>query len=685
MELIYLYIRKYEDILKNVEFNFSSNYIVTMKDNVLNIDENVNSVKNYYGDNVNNVIMFFGKNVMGKSTLLDILGMNRDDRINDTFAGKSGERYSKNLYFILYHLNENYFAFEFVDDTFLSGENKIINIDMQNEKVQSALYKLPMGNIFLLEDGTFKYCGNITLQWLEKNNIKNKLEYAYITSDKYNNRISNKHREYYEDYMFERRYYLEGSNYEHLYRYLIYLKDVNNELLQDKNIIIENSIKVDERILDFDKSGSEYLYNKKRELDNLFGSKTHLQIELEKKFKGQEIKAEARSNKDIFLDFFYIEAIEYYFLEQFVGWSENQGKIINTKMPEIDMDYIKEKIFKLDEEKRKKIINGVAPIGNFNVEYALLKYKIEENRETNGKINLKSVLAYTLNRVEMAASETADILDRQAVMEMLGLLEELPDSFFSGKRCISIKCESEKLNEKVVSLLKKYDDYFKIRNNENGSNCIYRILNIKLPKMSEGQRVFLDIISKTISAIYAIQPGDSLVLLIDEPDRALHPELSRRFLARLLDNINMCKDRSIQIILSSHSPFIVTDVLPEGVYSIDIEGGKRKIISDKDTYATNIYYLLMDSFMLENTFGEYSYRQLQGIIRNLTETENIDAEKLEWIRHVIDKIGEKAIKKKMLQLYEKKASQKSNIIEMLLQEKDEKKIMEIRKILEKND
>lgn len=80
-----------------------------------------------------------------------------------------------------------------------------------------------------------------------------------------------------------------------------------------------------------------------------------------------------------------------------------------------------------------------------------------------------------------------------------------------------------------------------------------------------------------------------------------------------------------------------------------------------------------------------NYRQLQGIIRNLTETENIDAEKLEWIRHVIDKIGEKAIKKKMLQLYEKKASQKSNIIEMLLQEKDEKKIMEIRKILEKND
>lgn len=29
--------------------------------------------------------MFLGKNGMGKSTLLDILGMNRDDRIVDTY------------------------------------------------------------------------------------------------------------------------------------------------------------------------------------------------------------------------------------------------------------------------------------------------------------------------------------------------------------------------------------------------------------------------------------------------------------------------------------------------------------------------------------------------------------------------------------------------------------------------
>ena len=76
------------------------------------------------------------------------------------------------------------------------------------------------------------------------------------------------------------------------------------------------------------------------------------------------------------------------------------------------------------------------------------------------------------------------------------------------------------------------------------------------------------------------------------------------------------------------------------MYSIGIENGKRKIINNENTYATNIYYLLMDSFMLENTFGEYSYRQITNIIQMLNSTEEMDKKKLKWIKNVIDRIGE---------------------------------------------
>lgn len=685
MELIYLYIKQCENVFENVEFNFSSNYIATMKNNELLVKENQNTVKNYYGNNVNSVSMFLGKNGMGKSTLLDILGMNREDRINETYIRRKGEYEVKSSYFILYHLYDDYFAFEFVDESFLEGKDKISNIDMENEKVQSALYKVPMGNIFELEGGVFKYRGNIITQWLENHDCKKKIEYAYITSDKYNNRISNRHREYSDEYTFERRYYIEGNNYEHLYKYFIYLKEINNDMLQEKNIVIENCIKIEDHIFDKEKEKGDYLQERKKELDKLFNLKSHIEIQMERKILKKEPQKDLRSVKEQFLHTFYARAIEFYFLEQLVGWSEVDGLAIDVGTTIPSLEDIKNEINDLDNKLRDEVIHGLSKTINFQYEYALLRYIIENNRNANGDIDLKSVLIYTLNRVEIAANSNVNIFDLNAMLKIIPLLEELPECYFESKKKIKIRCDVNKPDKKIIELLKIYDYCYNIRNHENGSNCIYQLLNIELPKMSEGQRVFLDIVSKSVSAIYTVQEGGSLVLLIDEPDRALHPELARQFLNTLLENINKCKHRNIQIIISSHSPFIVTDILPENVYAIDMENGHRKIVNNKDTYATNIYYLLMDSFMLENTFGEYSYRQLKKIMKLLNEPNKIGLEQMKWIGKIIDRIGEKTVKKKLMDLYKEHDDLKTKLIEKISSETNQSKLIEIKEILESND
>lgn len=685
MELIYLYIKQCENVFENVEFNFSSNYIATMKNNELLVKENQNTVKNYYGNNVNSVSMFLGKNGMGKSTLLDILGMNREDRINETYIRRKGEYEVKSSYFILYHLYDDYFAFEFVDESFLEGKDKISNIDMENEIVQSALYKVPMGNIFELEGGVFKYRGNIITQWLENHDCKKKIEYAYITSDKYNNRISNRHREYSDEYTFERRYYIEGNIYEHLYKYFIYLKEINNDMLQEKNIVIENCIKIEDHIFDKEKEKGDYLQERKKELDKLFNLKSHIEIQMERKILRKEPQKDLRSVKEQFLHTFYAQAIEFYFLEQLVGWSEVDGLAIDVGTTIPSLEDIKNEINDLDNKLRDEVIHGLSKTINFQYEYALLRYIIENNRNANGDIDLKSVLIYTLNRVEIAANSNVNIFDLNAMLKIIPLLEELPECYFESKKKIKIRCDVNKPDKKIIELLKIYDYCYNIRNHENGSNCIYQLLNIELPKMSEGQRVFLDIVSKSVSAIYTVQEGDSLVLLIDEPDRALHPELARQFLNTLLENINKCKDRNIQIIISSHSPFIVTDILPENVYAIDMENGHRKIVNNKDTYATNIYYLLMDSFMLENTFGEYSYRQLKKIMKLLNEPNKIGLEQMKWIGKIIDRIGEKTVKKKLMDLYKEHDDLKTKLIEKISSETNQSKLIKIKEILESND
>lgn len=175
-------------------------------------------------------------------------------------------------------------------------------------------------------------------------------------------------------------------------------------------------------------------------------------------------------------------------------------------------------------------------------------------------------------------------------------------------------------------------------------------------------------------------------MLIDEPDKTLHPELARKFLDILLGSLSGCKDKKIQIVLTSHSPFIVTDILPENVYAIQIENGIRKICSNKETYATNIYYLLMDSFMMKNTFGENSYKNMRRIIERLKSKEKIEDTELERIKKIIDRIGEQTVKQKLLQLYEQhQNNDKAKIIKLIKDETDEEKLRKIKGILEGND
>ncbi len=681
MELIYLYIRKYGNLFKEQEFNFSSNHLVTFKEGNLLVEENKTAIKHYYGANINNVVMFLGQNGVGKSTLLDILGMRRDDRSDDTYTRGNRERKIKHSYFMLYHLYDEYYAFEFVDESFLKGEAKIQNIDMRGNKVDGALYKLPMGTIFRLEKGVFLYCGNIIPQWRERNGITKKLEYAYITSDKYNYRINGNHRKYYEDYMFERKYYLEEKSYEYLYKYFIYLKEMDNGLLEEKDIYIQNSIQIDFNRYDRDEKIANYLQDRKKEMDKLFNLKSRIESEMKEQLLGVKEADDTRGSKEIFLYTFYAQAIEYYFLEHLVGWSENKGLKIDINIPISFNELVLGTITKERHESNE----GLQDIANFQEEYRRLLYQIGKNQNSDGTFNLKNVLEYVLNRVEVAASEYVNICDGEAVLNIAALLEKLPEDYFVSKKTIKVTCDLEKPNEEVVELLKWYDIYYKMRNEDNGSNNVFRILNVSLSKMSEGQRVFLDIISKCVSAIYTINPGDSLVLLIDEPDRALHPELARKFLDTLIDNITKCKDRTIQIVLSSHSPFIVTDILPENVYSIEQNDGIRVIQNNKETYATNIYYLLMDSFMLENTFGEYSYKQIKKVTEQLNDIEEITNDQLEKIKKVIDRIGEKTLKNKLLLLYKKRDDSKSKMIEQIMNITDEQKIEKIRMILEEND
>lgn len=635
MELLYLYIKRYDNVFENQQINFSSNYNIEYKDGCLNIEYKDNNMKGYYGDNIKNITLLHGKNGAGKSTLLDLLGMRLDDRRRN-----SHRKENRRSYFLMYHLYDNYYGFEFSDSSYIEGDQKITNINMHGIEVRQSLYKPWVSLIFSLEDNKLVYKNNFFKRWMEENGERAETRYAYITEDKYNSRInSNFVSEDDGEYIFARKYYINGICYEYLYKYLIYMKNKDEFWRLNKNIDIVNIIKDELSVFrnEIDDETEEYLDEKIDELDKILKDSLNLDEE--------NIKAE-------FISRFYIELIEYYFLNRFSGW------IWNREPESRGIDIL--------QEKYEKLVSRIETMS--------------EDEEC-----FDEILNYILNKVDTEARRTVQTNEQMAISEMLNVIKELPEKYFKTNRKIRIDC-NEPIEEKVSNLLRVYDFIYRGKDNEGSINTIDNVLGIIVPEMSEGQRVFLDIISKVTLAVDEIENGDNIVLLIDEPDRAIHPELARNFIDILLRNLNECQERTIQVVLSSHSPFIVTDILPENVYAITREEGNNKsIIKQKqDTFATNIYYLLMDTFMLENTFGKYSYDKIKDVIKRLKYDE-IEEQELNSIKDFIDRIGEKTVRKKLLELYyakDRRYVEKQKISQEILHIDDEEKLRKIKRILD---
>lgn len=665
MELIYLYIRKYGELFKNEEFNFSPNYHITLKNNKLILEKEENIYSGYYGGNVKNITMFFGKNGSGKTTLLDILGLSRNDRMDDTFRRNFGNKKSKNYsYFIMYHLVDNYFAFEFVDKDFLDGPNKIINLDLMKDDSESIIYKNAMGTIFCLNGDKFDYCKNILQQELPSYNINEKNVYAYITPGYHNSRLRTDL--FNEDvYMFSRQYYFNLNHYTYLYKYLVnIMKVTSNDFLESK-LIIESKAIINTN-LDFE----DY------QLDEI----NRCQKELEQNLK---INEELENKRDNFIINFCKKLIVFYFVGQYYESLENSKKY-NVEVLTDSKSF--------EEKQKEEIAIRRKTIIEFRNKFDKLMAKIQKI-DVNDINSLQNILENIMNHIKKIAKLLyLEVCDEELIFEILNILKQVPSKYFEkNKIIVDLK---EEINGTILKFLSCFDKYYDISHREYKYNCVEKIINISFPKLSEGYEAFLDIIAKSCDAYDQILENDNLILILDEPDRTLHPELARRFLFELLQALNNYKTKgTVQIVMSSHSPFIVTDILPNNVYLLDKQGDlQTKIKKVKNTFATNIYYLLMDSFMMDNTFGEYSYRKIEEIIKELKGSNLIEKERLRNIKHIIDSINEEVIKRHLFNIYDEycfkydiNKSDKDILINKIKNLDDKDKLKQVMRILEEND
>lgn len=191
---------------------------------------------------------------------------------------------------------------------------------------------------------------------------------------------------------------------------------------------------------------------------------------------------------------------------------------------------------------------------------------------------------------------------------------------------------------------------------------VNKIFNFEVgTKLSNGESLFLDLIIKLHNLKLNIELNGELkgvILFLEELESFMHPEWQRKiikFLIFLKDNIKWMKSIDVQFILTSHTPFIISD-LPEK--NINFIRTGQIIRNEKSVFGGNIYNLLKEQFLMESCFGEFSKEKIKKVVNLLSKDENnnykeIEIEKnKEEIEFVIDSIGEDLIRNKLKKMYD---------------------------------
>ena len=206
--------------------------------------------------------------------------------------------------------------------------------------------------------------------------------------------------------------------------------------------------------------------------------------------------------------------------------------------------------------------------------------------------------------------------------------------------------------------------------------------------MSTGERAFQNLFTRMnlIPQLNTVlnrdlQYSDNLFLLIDEIDLYLHPEWQQNFISIMLSEIEkQFHGKKVQIVFSTHSPLLLSDIPRENTVYLRGNQGRRIVDSresHQQTFGRDIYSLLKDSFYLESySMGKYARNYINQIIDKMSYAEKnnhkFEYHEIEELDNSIKLIGNEVIRRKLqTMLSELCKDSKDYRLKLLLKQKDE--------------
>ena len=258
-------------------------------------------------------------------------------------------------------------------------------------------------------------------------------------------------------------------------------------------------------------------------------------------------------------------------------------------------------------------------------------------------------------------------IETEEMKEFLNLLVDFLNNLEQFINNYEIKEYSDSMETRIVEIgygeknfdnrkefEKLYLDYEELEKNAIDLKCYgFRVIDDFYYNMSTGEINIL----KVMSYVKWLQMNPSqgtCQLVVDELESGMHLEWSRtliNFLVNYINEINRIGGMNFQLIFTTHSPYMLSDIKPGNVIMLEKnqETGYSEGKVLQNTFAKNIQEIMKEN-LIDNIYGDFALAKINSMISRLNGEEGDEEELLKEI-HLI---SEPILRNKLLEMYDKK-------------------------------
>lgn len=394
----------------------------------------------------------------------------------------------------------------------------------------------------------------------------------------------------------------------------------------------------------------------------------------------------------LYLQYVIEKGIESVFIKNILGTLEIRFNLITKCMQNAYKDFFEEKnrdlpLRKYCDVMKTKVLSefdldlgktDIFVIIYINLLYELLVYRrvmeIDNVPSIRNKKDLTNYISNTIMELTKKNDGYAAIFQEnfQEIQEYESVLSScrmypcsLPVTDLGYLSYKEVKYGSEEY-ERFLSLIKK--SVF-----ERKYSYVLKYIDIGGLWLASGERALLNFFSwihlvpffNYISDDVVKSLRDNVLLLIDEIDLYCHPLWQQKLLYYLIQEVKAeYADKKVQIIFTTHSPIVLSDMPRSNVIFMKREENKCMVdayCEHEETFGANIYKLFDDAFFLgkKGQIGEFAKTKVQFIIDKIKpEIRTMDGviypslteEEICSLEQQIGLIGEKIIRDKLYEM-----------------------------------